>query len=36
MNEENMQHFTDAYEIGYEKIIALYAAATEHVDQGCR
>jgi ribonucleoside-diphosphate reductase alpha chain len=24
----------DAYEIGYEKIIDTYAAATQHVDQG--
>lgn len=34
MNDENMKYFEDAYEIGPEKIIDVYAAATQHVDQG--
>ena len=34
MTEENMEFYQDAYEIGYEKVIDTYAAATEHVDQG--
>src|SRR5690606_3791587 len=34
MNNENLEYFQDAYEIGYEKIIDTYAAATQHVDQG--
>ena len=34
MNNENMEYFEDAYEIGPEKIIDTYAAATQHVDQG--
>ena len=34
MDNENLQYFQDAYEIGYEKIIDTYAAATQHVDQG--
>ncbi|WP_217133311.1 class 1b ribonucleoside-diphosphate reductase subunit alpha [Leucobacter chinensis] len=34
MNESNLEYFADAYEIGYEKIIDTYAAATRHVDQG--
>ncbi len=34
MNDENLEYFQDAYEIGYEKIIDTYAAATQHVDQG--
>ncbi len=28
------KYYEDAYEIGYEKIIDTYAAATQHVDQG--
>ncbi|MCS2610086.1 class 1b ribonucleoside-diphosphate reductase subunit alpha [Halomonas dongshanensis] len=32
--DENFEYFQDAYEIGPEKIIDTYAAATQHVDQG--
>lgn len=34
MTDENIEYFQDAYEIGAEKIIDVYAAATQHVDQG--
>ncbi|OYO15647.1 ribonucleotide-diphosphate reductase subunit alpha [Enemella evansiae] len=34
MDNDNLEYFQDAYEIGYEKIIDTYAAATQHVDQG--
>jgi len=34
MDNDNMEYFEDAYEIGPEKIIDTYAAATQHVDQG--
>jgi len=34
MTNDNIEYFQDAYEIGYEKIIDTYAAATQHVDQG--
>ena len=34
MSNENLHYYQDAYEIGPEKIIDTYAAATEHVDQG--
>ncbi len=34
MNNDNLEYYQDAYEIGYEKIIDTYAAATQHVDQG--
>ncbi|MFV0286527.1 MAG: class 1b ribonucleoside-diphosphate reductase subunit alpha [Demequina sp.] len=34
MNNENLAYYEDAYEIGPEKIIDTYAAATQHVDQG--
>jgi ribonucleoside-diphosphate reductase alpha chain len=34
LTNDNLEYFDDAYEIGYEKIIDTYAAATEHVDQG--
>lgn len=34
MTNENREFYTDAYEVGYEKIIDTYAAATQHVDQG--
>lgn len=34
LNNENMAYYRDAYEIGPEAIIDVYAAATEHVDQG--
>ena len=34
LSDDNMEYFEDAYEIGPEKIIDTYAAATQHVDQG--
>ncbi|GAA2197459.1 class 1b ribonucleoside-diphosphate reductase subunit alpha [Sinomonas flava] len=34
LTNENLDYYQDAYEIGYEKIIDTYAAATQHVDQG--
>ncbi len=34
MDNDNLEYFQDAYEIGPEKIIDVYAAATQHVDQG--
>jgi len=34
MTNDNLEYYEDAYEIGWEKIIDVYAAATEHVDQG--
>ncbi|GAA3686301.1 class 1b ribonucleoside-diphosphate reductase subunit alpha [Arthrobacter ginkgonis] len=34
LTNENLEFYQDAYEIGYEKIIDTYAAATQHVDQG--
>ncbi|MFD1882267.1 class 1b ribonucleoside-diphosphate reductase subunit alpha [Paracoccus pacificus] len=34
MTNDNLDYYRDAYEIGPEKIIDTYAAATEHVDQG--
>ncbi|PII81379.1 ribonucleotide-diphosphate reductase subunit alpha [Leucobacter sp. OLJS4] len=34
MTDDNQEFFEDAYEIGPEKIIDTYAAATQHVDQG--
>ncbi|MBT0565495.1 class 1b ribonucleoside-diphosphate reductase subunit alpha [Williamsia sp. CHRR-6] len=34
MTNENLDYYQDAYEIGFEKIIDTYAAATQHVDQG--
>ena len=34
LDQENLEFFKDAYEIGPEAIIDVYAAATEHVDQG--
>jgi len=34
LNNNNREYYKDAYEVGYEKIIDTYAAATEHVDQG--
>ena len=34
MNNENLEFYKDAYEIGPEALIDVYAAATEHVDQG--
>jgi len=34
LTNNNLEYFEDAYEIGYEKLIDTYAAATQHVDQG--
>jgi ribonucleoside-diphosphate reductase alpha chain len=34
MDNDNLDYYQDAYEIGYKKIIDIYAAATKHVDQG--
>lgn len=34
LTNENKKFYQDAYEIGARKIIDVYAAATEHVDQG--
>ena len=34
MDNDNLQYFQDAYEIGYEAIIDTYAVATKYVDQG--
>ena len=34
MDNTNLEYFQDAYEIGYEKVIDTYAAATKYVDQG--
>lgn len=34
MSNDNLDYYQDAYEIGAEKIIDTYAAATQHVDQG--
>lgn len=34
MDNDNLEYYEDAYEIGYEKIIDTYAEATQHVDQG--
>ncbi len=34
MNNDNLEYYQDAYQIGPEKIIDTYAAATQHVDQG--
>ena len=34
LTNDNLDYYQDAYEIGPEKIIDTYAAATQHVDQG--
>jgi ribonucleoside-diphosphate reductase alpha chain len=34
LTNDNFEYFKDAYEIGPEAIIDVYAAATQHVDQG--
>ena len=34
VNNENVDSIKDAYELGYEAVIDVYAAATKHVDQG--
>ena len=34
LTNDNREYYEDAYEIGYQKVIDTYAAATQHVDQG--
>lgn len=34
LTQDNLEYYQDAYEVGPEKIIDTYAAATQHVDQG--
>lgn len=34
LSEENQKYFEDAYQVGWKKLIDVYAAATPHVDQG--
>jgi ribonucleoside-diphosphate reductase alpha chain len=34
LSEETWDYYEDAYEVGPDKIIDVYAAATQHVDQG--
>ncbi|WBT08293.1 class 1b ribonucleoside-diphosphate reductase subunit alpha [Corynebacterium sp. SCR221107] len=34
MDNDNLEYYQDAYEIGYEKVIDTYAVATKYVDQG--
>jgi ribonucleoside-diphosphate reductase alpha chain len=34
MDNDNLEYYRDAYEIGPDAIIDVYAAATQHVDQG--
>lgn len=34
LREDNKHLYKDAYELGYEAVIDVYAAATKHVDQG--
>ena len=34
LTNDNLEYYQDAYEIGAEKVIDTYAAATQHVDQG--
>ena len=34
LSKSNLEYYQDAYEIGFEKVIDTYAAATQHVDQG--
>ena len=34
LDNDNLEYYQDAYEIGPDKIIDTYAAATQHVDQG--
>lgn len=34
MNNDNLDLYQDAYEIGWKSIIDMYAEATQHVDQG--
>ena len=34
MTNENLEYYTDAFEIGWKAIVDTYAEATQHVDQG--
>jgi ribonucleoside-diphosphate reductase subunit alpha len=34
MANDNLEYYTDAYELGYKPIVDTYAVATQHVDQG--
>lgn len=34
LTNDNLEYFKDAYEIGPEAVVDVYAAATQHVDQG--
>lgn len=34
LTNDNIKYYANAYDIGYEKLIDVYAAAGEHVDQG--
>lgn len=34
MDNDNLEYYQDAYEIGFEKVIDTYAVATKYVDQG--
>ena len=34
LTNDNLEFYQDAYELGFEKVIDTYAAATQHVDQG--
>ena len=34
MNDDNIEYYSNAYELGYKPLIDVYAAATPHVDQG--
>ena len=34
MATDNLEYYTDAYELGYKPIVDTYAVATQHVDQG--
>lgn len=34
LSDDTFEYLQDAYEIGYEKVIDVYAAAQQHVDQG--
>ena len=34
LTNDNREYFQDAYEVGPEKVIDVYAAATQHIDQG--
>ena len=34
LSEDNQKYFEDAYQVGWKKLIDVYAAATPHVDQG--